>query len=202
MRRRLAESGSAEPLARVLQTGAAMRIADSIGSSIDPHAPPDYAAPHPDIAGTAARPDAPTPGEPGREMLEREAGWRRGRELAEQRAAGGEAPRDPYSGIAHPEIARHAFATLAENVRDYAIFLLNPDGIITFWGEGARLIKWWTASASSEGILMRRSLTPASLRPPAVGPKPGDYGYSFADYVPSGRACPRRTVPGCRPRPR
>jgi PAS domain S-box-containing protein len=36
-----------------------------------------------------------------------------------------------------------AFMALAENVRDYAIFLLDPQGVITFWGEGARLMKWW-----------------------------------------------------------
>ncbi|HEV2149036.1 MAG TPA: ATP-binding protein [Longimicrobiaceae bacterium] len=41
-------------------------------------------------------------------------------------------------------MSSHAFAALAENVRDYAIFLMDPHGIITFWGEGARLIKWWT----------------------------------------------------------
>ena len=29
-------------------------------------------------------------------------------------------------------------------MRDYAIFLIDPEGIITYWGEGARLIKWWT----------------------------------------------------------
>ncbi|NUQ20593.1 MAG: PAS domain-containing sensor histidine kinase, partial [Gemmatimonadaceae bacterium] len=33
---------------------------------------------------------------------------------------------------------------LADGVREYAIFLMDPDGIITYWGEGARLIKWWT----------------------------------------------------------
>jgi PAS domain S-box-containing protein len=37
-----------------------------------------------------------------------------------------------------------AFMALAENVRDYAIFLLNPRGVIIYWGEGARLMKWWT----------------------------------------------------------
>jgi PAS domain S-box-containing protein len=133
-----------------------MRIADSNGSSLGPHAGPDYSgrAPHPDTAGTAARPDAPAPDEPGRETLEREAAWRRARELAGQRAAGGEPPRDPYRGLAHPEIARHAFATLAENVRDYAIFLLDPDGIIIFWGEGARLMKWWTRD-EAEGSHLR-----------------------------------------------
>jgi PAS domain S-box-containing protein len=41
-------------------------------------------------------------------------------------------------------VAHRAFTALAENVRDYAIFLMDTDGIITFWGEGARLIKWFT----------------------------------------------------------
>jgi PAS domain S-box-containing protein len=97
--------------------------------------------PHPDHdAGTPRMVDAPPHGEPGRETLERQAAWRRG----EARLAGGAPPRDPYSGMADPQIARLAFAALAENVRDYAIFLMDPDGIITFWGEGARLMKWWT----------------------------------------------------------
>jgi len=38
-----------------------------------------------------------------------------------------------------------ALAALAENVRDYAIFLLDPRGIIMYWGAGAHLMKWWTA---------------------------------------------------------
>ena len=29
------------------------------------------------------------------------------------------------------------------DVRDYAIFLMDPDGVIRCWGEGARLMKWW-----------------------------------------------------------
>src|SRR5687768_5229148 len=37
-----------------------------------------------------------------------------------------------------------AFSLLADNVRDYAIFLLDRDGVIRYWGEGARLMKWWT----------------------------------------------------------
>jgi PAS domain S-box-containing protein len=46
-----------------------------------------------------------------------------------------------------------AFATLAENVRDYAVFLLDPDGAITYWGEGARLMKWWTVDEAVGGHL-------------------------------------------------
>ncbi len=35
------------------------------------------------------------------------------------------------------------FALLADDVRD-ALLLMDPDGIITYWGEGARLMKRWT----------------------------------------------------------
>ena len=86
---------------------------------------------------------------PGAETREREAAWERGK--APEIAA---ALRDPHLGRASPGIAHRAFATLAENVRDYAIFLLNPDGVITFWGEGARLMKWWT-KAEAEGAHLR-----------------------------------------------
>ena len=38
-----------------------------------------------------------------------------------------------------------AFRMMIEGVRDYAIFMLNPDGIIVTWNEGARRIKGYTA---------------------------------------------------------
>jgi PAS domain S-box-containing protein len=93
------------------------------------------------------------------EDLEREAAWRRSAARERARAAGasappGERPRDADSGRARPEIAARAFAALAENVRDYAIFLINAAGVITFWGEGARLIKWWTKD-EAEGAHLR-----------------------------------------------
>ncbi|HYR07030.1 MAG TPA: ATP-binding protein [Longimicrobium sp.] len=141
------------PLARVLQNGAAMRTVESSEPAPERHAArPSEPAPDPD-AGTARSADAPPLGEPGRETLEREAAWRRAEGLAAQRDAGGEPPRDPYRGLAHPEIARHAFAVLAENVRDYAVFLMDPDGVIIFWGEGARLMKWWTREEAEGGHL-------------------------------------------------
>ena len=89
-----------------------------------------------------------------RESREREAAWRRGEERAREIEAGVEAVRDAYTGLAAPGVAHRAFAALAENVRDYAIFLLDPDGVITFWGEGARLIKWWTKE-QAEGAHLR-----------------------------------------------
>ena len=47
-----------------------------------------------------------------------------------------------------------AFAALADHVRDYAIFLLDRDGVITYWGEGARLMKWWSKD-EAEGSHLR-----------------------------------------------
>jgi PAS domain S-box-containing protein len=84
------------------------------------------------------------------EAREREKAWRRG---ANPEATGVDL-RPAYQGLASPEVAYRAFATLAEGVRDYAIFLMDPEGIITFWGEGARLLKWWT-KAEAEGSHLR-----------------------------------------------
>jgi PAS domain S-box-containing protein len=50
--------------------------------------------------------------------------------------------------------ANRLFAVLAQNVRDYAIFLTDGTGVIRFWGEGARLMKWWT-KAQAEGAHLR-----------------------------------------------
>ena len=74
---------------------------------------------------------------------EREAARLRARAAASDKAP---PTPDPISGL--------AFAALAENVRDYAIFLMNPDGVICYWGEGARLMKWWT-KAEAEGSHLR-----------------------------------------------
>jgi PAS domain S-box-containing protein len=65
------------------------------------------------------------------------------------RAAGSDTARprpDLLSGL--------AFVSLAENVRDYAIFLMDSEGVICYWGEGARLMKWWT-KAEAEGSHLR-----------------------------------------------
>jgi PAS domain S-box-containing protein len=99
-------------------------------------------------------PDPPHPAEIRRphssETAEREAAFRRGRE---RRLRPGEADaataRRRALWAANP-----AFAALAENVRDYAIFLLDRDGVITFWGEGAHLMKWWTRE-EAEGAHLR-----------------------------------------------
>src|SRR5215216_908798 len=88
-----------------------------------------------------------------REDQEREAAWRRAETRQRERAAGLVADAAirarPARATGGP-----AFAALADNVRDYAIFLMNPDGVITYWGEGARLIKWWTID-EAEGAHLR-----------------------------------------------
>jgi len=83
----------------------------------------------------------------GRETREREAAWKRGREAAVE-------PGDRKIDAATRALMHEAFAALSENVRDYAIFLANTDGVITYWGEGARLIKWWTKE-EAEGAHLR-----------------------------------------------
>lgn len=82
------------------------------------------------------------------ENAEREAAYERGRLRRMGKAMEWQAVRDEV------QAANPAFAALAENVRDYAVFLLNPEGVITFWGEGARLIKWWTLE-EAEGAHLR-----------------------------------------------
>ena len=54
----------------------------------------------------------------------------------EARERNGVAPqgwaREPNTGLARTGVATRAFTALAENMRDYAILLVNPEGIITF----------------------------------------------------------------------
>ena len=98
-------------------------------------------------------------GQPARETEERSKARRRAAERAGRSGAavpGGdpEVHGGPLIATGNPRLGDLAFRALAENVRDYAIFLLNPQGIITFWGEGARLMKWWTKD-EAEGSHLR-----------------------------------------------
>jgi PAS domain S-box-containing protein len=79
--------------------------------------------------------------------LERDAARRRGAERGRGVGAD-ERPSNAMRG------AGPAFRTLAENVRDYAIFLLDTAGVITFWGEGARLMTGWSKD-EAEGAHLR-----------------------------------------------
>jgi PAS domain S-box-containing protein len=88
------------------------------------------------------------------EERERVAARQRGLERERERSAGRVPARDADRGRSPAGVAARAFAALAENVRDYAIFLMDREGVITFWGEGARLIKWWTKD-EAEGAHLR-----------------------------------------------
>ena len=112
------------------------------------------AAPDPDATGSGAplpSGDGTLPDHHvhGRETQEREAAWRRGRT---HRVTGGQS--EGHTRDADPALAQRAFGALAENVRDYAIFLMDPDGIIRYWGEGAHLMKRWTKQ-EAEGAHLR-----------------------------------------------
>lgn len=103
-------------------------------------------------AGDSYGPATP---EPAPEARERDAARRRGKERrrareGEHAGSGQGAATGATSAHARPverravRAAERAFAALSENVRDYAVFLMDPEGIITYWGEGARLMKWWS----------------------------------------------------------
>ena len=82
----------------------------------------------------------------------RREAWERGQRFQQARETasvpGTSIPRAEYE-----RIASRAFASLSENVRDYAIFLMDPNGYITYWGEGARLVKGWTREEAEGGHL-------------------------------------------------
>jgi hypothetical protein len=86
--------------------------------------------------------------QPGREAHEREAALARGEQRRE----------DPDFALCAPDLKELSpellFTLVAENVRDYAVFLMDTHGIIRCWGEGARLMKWWTRQ-QAEGAHLR-----------------------------------------------
>lgn len=100
--------------------------------------------------GTAKvpNPDATGASEPlpavGREAHERQAAWLRAKASTKKAVAPDSEERERL----------RVFAVLADHVRDYAIFLMDADGIIRYWGVGARLMKWWP-KAQAEGAHLR-----------------------------------------------
>ena len=82
----------------------------------------------------------------------------RGAETREREAAFTRGKSTPPKDLCAPEIeglnADLIYTLVAENVRDYAIFLMDRDGVIQCWGEGARLLKWWTKE-QAEGAHLR-----------------------------------------------
>ena len=106
--------------------------------------PGDPRAPDPVVPSSSVEGGNAASGAQARESQEREEAWKRGESRGKQRAQGGEDTPHLNAVLNATGVAQRAFVALADNVRDYAIFLMNPEGIITYWGEGARLIKWWT----------------------------------------------------------
>lgn len=106
--------------------------------------PGDPRAPDPVVPSPVVKTTGRVPEPSGSESREREKAWERGELRARQRAdADTDAP-NLNAIFEATGIAQRAFVALADNVRDYAIFLMDPEGTIIYWGEGARLIKWWT----------------------------------------------------------
>ena len=81
--------------------------------------------------------------------------------------------------------AETQFRLLVDRVRDYAIFLMDPDGIITHWGEGAERMKRLTAEEA-----VGRHLS--ELYPPAGVAEDGDaiehlhYAAEHGEYIGEG----------------
>lgn len=115
----------------------------------------DPSAAAPGVPGPSPTKGAQKPNAHGaaRESQARREATDRGKQLQSARDAGRTVPAHTIARNDLDDIASRAFAALADNVRDYAIFLMNPDGIITYWGEGARLVKGWTADEAEGGHL-------------------------------------------------
>jgi PAS domain S-box-containing protein len=103
---------------------------------------------NPNATGAAAPLPGGEAGAPGRESHEREAALARGHSELPSLA-------EPLCAPDLPGLDANLLYTLvAENVREYAIFLMDVDGIIRCWGESARLMKWWTKQ-QAEGSHLR-----------------------------------------------
>lgn len=59
-------------------------------------------------------------------------------------ASGGDAPSQQVRGISTIEDRGRQFQLLVSGVRDYAIYMLDPDGVVVSWNDGAERIKGYT----------------------------------------------------------
>jgi PAS domain S-box-containing protein len=84
------------------------------------------------------------------ETEERLGADQRGRTIRRDRSA----PRVLPPQRHNPRLINTALSALCETVRDYAIFVMNHEGIIVYWGMGAHLMKWWTPE-EAEGAHLR-----------------------------------------------
>jgi PAS domain S-box-containing protein len=88
-----------------------------------------------------------TAGEPPAESKEREAAWSRGRAAVNGVRAGAGTRADVA------DLAALSGPAFTDNCREYAMFVLDIDGIIRIWGESARLMKWWTKDEAESAHL-------------------------------------------------
>ena len=91
----------------------------------------------------------------------------------------------PIASTARESDAEHGFSTLLEAVRDYAVYRLTPDGIVSTWNTGAERNKGYTA-AEAIGLHVSAFYTPedraagkpaSALATAAAGSKFEDYGW-------------------------
>jgi PAS domain S-box-containing protein len=146
--------------------------------------PPDTPTTEPDGRGFLAGSGSHERPQQAREDAERAASLRRAEEC--ERAIAEGRPHHHHTDVvrAWSQMAARAFAQLAENVRDYAIFLMDPTGRIVFWGEGARLMKWWT-KCQAEGSHLRL-LYPAGGSQDGTAEEHLDYAREHGEYTGEG----------------
>jgi len=118
------------------------------------------------------------------EEEERAAALERGEERERAAAEGRPLPHRARVAQAWSAIAAEAFARLAENVRDYAIFLMDTEGTILFWGEGARLMKWWSKE-QAEGAHLRLLYPPGGSQD-GTAKEHIDYARQHGEYTGEG----------------
>jgi hypothetical protein len=51
----------------------------------------------------------------------------------------------PARGTSSQDISDEQYRLIVQSIKDYAVFMLSPEGIISSWNEGARIIKGYTA---------------------------------------------------------
>src|SRR5947209_5846923 len=51
----------------------------------------------------------------------------------------------PTRGTTSQGISDEQYRLIVQSIKDYAVFMLSPEGLISSWNEGARLIKRYTA---------------------------------------------------------
>ena len=94
---------------------------------------------------------------------------RRGRRAARLRQDHARPDRAPPARRASCAQSEERFRLLVEGVVDYAIFMLDPDGIITSWNAGARAHQGLRAGRDHRPALLACSIRPRTSPPTSRG---------------------------------